>query len=298
LSFSSDVKKELCSVELPPCCALAEGYGLMLFGRAFSGREISLLTENADVAKIYACAAEAVTGVSPILKKTKAGKYIIKVENPECRQKILTKFGYTGKETGLRINRAIFSGECCFGSFIRGAFLVCGIITSPEKEYHLAFSVSRRLLYNDFLKLFDEFDDISPKEARRNGAYLAYFKDSGSIEDMLTLMGATNSSLELMSVKMMKNIRNRVNRRTNFDNANIDRSVNAALAQLDAIRYIKKHRGFDFLPPELRELAVLRLENPECSLREICEKLEKPISRSGVNHRFKKIVEIYKEMHN
>ncbi|MDD2361658.1 MAG: DNA-binding protein WhiA [Oscillospiraceae bacterium] len=112
------------------------------------------------------------------------------------------------------------------------------------------------------------------------------------MEDCLTLMGATNSSLELMGVKIVKDIRNTANRITNCENANIDKTVTAAVNQIAAIRKIEQIQGLDSLPDDLRELALIRLENPDLSLRELGERLNEPISRSGVNHRLNRLIKI------
>lgn len=132
---------------------------------------------------------------------------------------------------------------------------------------------------------------FEPKSTQRKGYNVLYTKDSESVEDLLTFMGATNSSLKLMSVKMLKDVRNNVNRKLNFETANISRTVAASLQQVEAIAKIRRTRGIESLPEDLQELAVLREENPEMSLRELGENLSVPISRSGVNHRLERIME-------
>ena len=119
---------------------------------------------------------------------------------------------------------------------------------------------------------------------------MLYFKDSDEIVTLLTLMGANDSALEYIGVKVFKDVRNNVNRRTNFENANLDRTVNASLRQTQAIEKLKREGNFEKLSPELKKIAVLRLENPELSLQQIGQMLEPPLSRSGVNHRLQKII--------
>ncbi len=131
---------------------------------------------------------------------------------------------------------------------------------------------------------------------KRKNSYILFFRDSETIEDVLTIMGAVNSTLELMGIKIHKDMRNMVNRKVNFETANITRTVEAASAQIKAIETIVNKKGMDFLPPALREVATLRIENPDATLRELGEKLSKPISRSGVNHRLNKIIEISMEI--
>ena len=133
---------------------------------------------------------------------------------------------------------------------------------------------------------------MTPKVITRSSNYVIYFKDSEAIEDILTVMGAVNSCLELMGVKMYKDVRNNVNRKLNFESANLDKTVYAAAKQVEAILHIKNTVGFSYLTEELREVAELRLENPEMSLRELGGSLREPISRSGVNHRLNKLCSI------
>ena len=138
--------------------------------------------------------------------------------------------------------------------------------------------------------------NVEPKSITRNSNYIIYFKVSESIEDLLTVMGAFNSSLEVMGVKMYKDMRNNVNRRLNFENANLDKTIGASQKQVDAIKHIKNTVGLSYLSDDLKELAEIRLENPYISLRELGDMLSNPISRSGVNHRLKRICEIANEI--
>lgn len=292
MSFSYEVKNEIARIECKDCCQKAESYGLLLFGRFFTPNSISIMTEHGEVARKYADAADSITGVMPAVNSSRSGKFSVNISDKEQKRKILSEYGHEGREIGLRINRANLADECCVAAFIRGVFLACGTVTSPEKEYHLEFSVSFRNLSADLAKLFDEFDELTPKTSLRGGAYMVYFKDSSMIEDVLALIGATNSSLELMSVKIYKDIRNNVNRKVNFENANIDRSVNASRRQISALARIEGTSGIGALPEDLRELASLRLENPEMSLSELGQALSEPLTRSAVNHRLNKIMRI------
>ena len=149
------------------------------------------------------------------------------------------------------------------------------------------------------LKLFIKDNDelsVEPKSITRNSNYVVYFKDSESIEDILTVMGAFNSSLEIMGVKMYKDMRNNVNRKLNFENANLDKTLDASSKQVNAILHIKNTVGLSYLSDDLKELAELRLENPDMSLRELGEMLSVSLSRSGVNHRLQRICEISKNI--
>ena len=151
-------------------------------------------------------------------------------------------------------------------------------------------------LCRELCEMFSERLEIEGRIIARKRASVLYFKESEHIEDILTLIGAPKSSLELMNVKIYRDIRNRVNRATNCDTANCGRQNRSALRQIDAINKIKASEGgLSKLPDELAELAKLRLRNPEMSLSELCSLFEPPLSRSGVNHRFMRIEQIAKE---
>ena len=300
MSFSSNVKEELLSIEVEnPCCIKSMAYGMLLFGRSFNYSSISMMTDNENVAYKYKEIVKAATNVEADLTVTQSGKYILSVESEEDRKTVFDVFNLTGKETSLRINRSILTNEaddengCCFSSFIRGAFLSCATICDPNKMYSLEFIVPYMKLSEDLKALLTEVG-IEPKITSRRGVRIVYYKGSSNIEDVLTLMGATMSSLEIMSIKVYKDVRNRVNRRVNFENANISRTVDAAMNQIQAIEYISEAVGIDSLPDELKTMALLRTENPDMSLRELGEIFEPPITRSAVNHKLNKIMEFYK----
>ncbi len=295
MSFSADVKNELLSYEVEnDCCLHAFAYGMMLFSRAFSYYDISLMTEHCGVAEKYCELMKTVCKVTPKVTKSDAGKYKIEVLNQSERTKILKTFGYENKGGTLRLNWSNISDECCKTAFLKGAFLTCGTVNDPNKNYHFEFVVPYLNLSKDLKLFINDYDDfnVQPKAITRNSTYVIYFKDSESIEELLTAMGAVNSALELMGVKMYKDVRNNVNRKLNFESANLDKTIDAAGRQVDAIIFIKNKVGLDYLSDELKELAELRLENPEISLRELGGLLTKPISRSGLNHRLKRICDI------
>ena len=165
----------------------------------------------------------------------------------------------------------------------------------PERDYRAEFVVPARRLCDD-LETFLGESLAPPKRTVRRNDYLLYYKESEHIEDLLTYIGAPKSSLELMEVKIVKEVRNKVNRATNCETANIGKTVAAAMGQVRAIQRIEATCGLGALDEELRELARLRLENPELSLRELGAALSSPISRSGVNHRLRRILEFAEEL--
>ena len=174
---------------------------------------------------------------------------------------------------------------------MRGAFLTGGAVTDPAKSYHLEivtnhFNVSRQT-YSLLLEL-----GFAPKETSRSGNYIIYFKQSTAIEDFLTLIGAPIHAMELMSAKIEKDMRNTVNRKVNCDTANVTKTVDAAAAQLEAIGRIKAAGAFEALPDRLKQTAQLRMDNPELSIKELADISIPPVTKSCMNHRIRKLVEI------
>ena len=302
MSFASDTKTEICkTVTTASCCKKAEAYGLLLFTRGFSLKECAIVTENGAVARRIAEAAAEVAGVMVEMsvsmrriRDREGGTYTLLIPGDDQRQRLLETFGHTGLEVNLRLNRANLENECCMCAFIRGAFLSCGTATDPKKDYHLEFAVNHRRLAQDFVTLLEEVEGLrlQPSITRRKGSYVVYIKGSEQIADLLTYMGAPTASMTLMQAKMVKEVRNYVNRTTNFETANIDKTVSASARQVVAIRHLQEKIGLDNLPEDLREMAYLRLENPEMSLRELGEALS--ISRSGANHRIQRLLEMAK----
>ena len=292
MSFSKDVKKELSLIKPEnQCCLCAQTYGLLLFGRSFSSNAIKVLSQSKEAAETYVSSSMEFTGIEPSLVETKSGKYSVRFDSSDDRELVLNSFGHSDKDYVLRINRANLENECCYGAFIRGAFLSCGTITDPNKNYHLEFVIQHKQLCGDLLSLMHDVD-LDPKVLQRGNNHILYFRHSGEIEDVLTIMGATDSSLEVMGIKMVKSVRNKINRQVNFETANIARTVNASMLQVNAINKIIDKKRFDSLPEELQIIAKIRIENPDMSLKDIQVTLGGTISRSGVNHRLNRLVEI------
>lgn len=305
MSFASEVKTELCkAMPQNSCCQKAECYGLLLFGRSFSKGAITITTENNAaahrVAQLTAEISGAIVDITTSVYRRRARKsaFAVTVTGEDQRNAVLACFGHTGNEISLRINRANLENECCISAFLRGVFLTCGTVTDPVKDYHLEFVVPFMNLAKDLLAIFSEAYelDLQPGLMNRKGAFVVYMKGSERVADLLTFMGAGNAAMELMQAKMLKEVRNNVNRKTNFETANIDKTASAAAAQVIAIEKILNSSGISSLPEELQELAMLRYRNPEMSLRELGETLSEPLSRSGVNHRLQRIAEIAREI--
>ncbi|MBE6749207.1 MAG: DNA-binding protein WhiA [Ruminococcaceae bacterium] len=301
MSFSTDIKEEIC--ELQPasaCCKKAEALGMLVFGRAFSLSEISFMTELNCVAIRYCNLIYELTGVTPVIAYSKAGNHKVRIDTKDERKKVLEFFGYTGKELSLSINFSNFENidedeNCCYSAFLRGAFLVCGNITNPEKEYHLEFNISRRKLASEFLSVLNEIN-LNMKTLTRNSTQLIYCKESETIEDCLGKIGATKSFFFLMETKAMKQVKNKINRRTNFEAANLSRTIEAGMAQIELIEYILSKIKLTAMTEDLAELCTLRLENPEASIDELGKMMSTPLSRSAVSRRFKKLKDIKEEI--
>ena len=297
MSFSSEAKKEMAAA-LPDklCCRTAQLYGMLECGHAFSATEVSLQTEQEAVADVYDRLMTRIGGIPRPERTTlrrRATLHQSRVTDPAHRIALLERFGHSEKDLSLRLNRANLDCEACARAYLRGAFLVCGAVTDPTHDYHLEFAVPHYNLSRDLATLLREWE-FPAKIATRNGYHVVYIKESERIEDCLTFLGATKASLELMGVKMVKSIRNDTNRRINFENANIDKTVQAAGTQMDALRRIEDLCGLDALPEDLKAVAKLRIENPDMSLRDLGDALG--LSRSGVNHRLQRIIQFAKEL--
>ena len=297
MSFSSDVKTEICrQFSEAGCCKKAECYGFLLFGKSFlSG--VSVNTEHGAAAHRMAELTAEATGCIVQIKTSLSQKdgrsnYSLSIDRGQT-DKLLFCFGHSAKEINRRINWANLENDCCKAAFLRGVFLSCGTVTNPQKDYHLEFIVPYMNLSRDLVRMIEDIQEleIQPSVVKRKGSYVVYMKESEQIADLLTYIGAPAAAMELMQVKMVKEVRNYVNRKTNFETANIDKTVSASAKQVEAIQRILDTVGLEALPEELQELASLRIEHPEMSLRELGESLMEPISRSGVNHRLKRILE-------
>ena len=292
MSFTGEVKAELTeNYIMSENCQKAYAYGFLLFGKSFSARSITCASDYECVIRSFYQTIKELTGITPAANKLKSGKYTLRIVTSLERRKLIEFFDHSVNDIALRINHGIFEDEECYGAFLKGVFLACGTVSNPDKNYHLEFVVPHVKLSQDLMKVLNDLD-LNAKYILRKYSNVIYLKDSENIEDTLTMMGACNSSLYIMGIKVQKDVRNNINRQMNFESANMSRSIEAGLSQVKAIELIKKKQGLESLPDELKELAILRLENPDMSLKELGESLSTPISRSGVNHRFEKIMGI------
>lgn len=298
MSFSSDVKNELTQSISSACCYKAEAFGMLIFGRSFSFSEISLMTEVKEIAERYCACIRDLTGVTPTLNCTSAGKYKVTIPEKADRIKILDYFGYTGKELALRVNLANLeqtNDDCCSRAFIRGAFLVCGSVTDPQKDYHIEFSVQKAKLCDDLMQIISDVG-LKAKKIIRNNSYVIYSKDAESVEDFIGTMGANNAFIKVMQTRAIKDLKNQINRRSNFESANMSRSIEAGLKQVSLIEEVLEKISLDDMTEDLSTLCSLRLENPDVSLDELGKLMTPELSRSAVSRRFKKLEKIAEEL--
>lgn len=301
MSFSSKTKKELGKIQWESKHEMhAECYGFLMFAKKFKYNEIVLSTESESVAGRFTTLLTSIFGVIVEKRSTLTGRsgrthfFTISVPDTKHCNKIFEAFGHLPTDMQLRINRANFETEESVCSFLRGAFLSGGSLSDPAKDYHLEFSVPFKNLCGDLTKLISEVGEYNnvPKIVMRKGSYIAYVKDSEQIAEFLAFIGAPIASMGIMQEKIVKEIRNNTNRKTNSEVANMKKTITASMEQIEAIEIIKNKMGLESLPEELRELALLRLEQPDASLRELGAMLAPSISRSGVNHRIKRIMEL------
>lgn len=294
MSFSSNAKAELCREGLgKSCCAKAEAYGVLLYANTFSHREIKIITANPDFARRLPKLFERAFGLSfDMLPDAKGkGKSIFLISDAGKISHIFSAYGYEAESTVVHhINLGVLEDECCKAAFVRGAFLAGGSITDPSKRYHLELVCDHMRVSRETYALLLDMG-FEPKETVRGGVhYITYFKQSEAIEDFFTTIGAPHAAMDIMSAKVEKDMRNAVNRRVNCDSANADKIVSAAQAQLDKIRALDKAYGLETLPKDLQQLAYLRIANPEASLADLALLSYPPMSKSGINHRLRKLM--------
>lgn len=217
---------------------------------------------------------------------------VFQITEGEKLDHIIDLLGYDPRQSlALHVNFAMLEEDCCRASFLRGCFFAGGSVTDPSKRYHLELTSSHLQASRELEVLLRE-SGYPPKSVTRNGSAVTYFKQSDQIEDFLTLIGAPAAAMRIMSTKVEKGIRNSVNRRLNCDSANLDKAVEAAQSQGAAIRRLEASGRLERLPDKLRETAALRLEYPELSLSELAETFDPPVTKSCLNHRLRKLVEL------
>ena len=201
--------------------------------------------------------------------------------------KLIGHHGEIEENLSLAQNVVILQ-NCCRRAFIRGAFLAAGSISDPEKFYHFEIACAAKAKAIQLQSLISSFD-LDARIVQRKKYYVVYIKEGSQIVDILNVMEATVSLMELENIRILKEMRGSVNRKVNCETANIHKTVSAAVRQVEDIITIRDKIGFDGLPENLKEIARLRLERPEATLKELGEALDPPVGKSGVNHRLRKL---------
>ncbi len=295
MSFSYTAKTEICKNMTDSKRRFACLYGIFMFCKYFGESQISFTTGCKASSELFESLmreffSKDFTVISKVQKSGEKLRYIHNIDNTQA---VFEKFNITHERNGLDIDFIERNGV---DAFLSGAFLACGSVLDPKKEYHFEFAIHNSALESELIDLTEKLSGVVLRKSTRRSLCFLYAKDSESVEELLTMVGATKSAMQVMLVKIDKNDNNYVNRITNCDSANIDKIVSASQKQITAINKIIKHNALDNLGNDLRELALLRIENPEMSLRELGEALEKPIGRSGVNHRMNRLIEIAKDL--
>ncbi|MGN0158958.1 MAG: DNA-binding protein WhiA [Brotaphodocola sp.] len=312
MSFSSNVKDEL-SRQMSPArhCQVAEAAAIIsLCGRVqISERNqyrVKIHTENVAVARKY----------FTLLKKTfnintdiairqgsgthKSRTYTVAVRRHEDAlrvlqaAKLIDRYGEVEENLSLAQN-VVIQQNCCKRAFIRGAFLAAGSISDPEKFYHFEIACATEAKATQLQGLISSFG-LDAKIVQRKKYYVVYIKEGSQIVDILNVMEAPGALMELENIRIVKEMRGSVNRQVNCETANINKTVSAAVKQMEDIFYIRDKIGFDRLPENLREIAELRLLKPEATLKELGEALEPPVGKSGVNHRLRKLGDLAEKL--
>ena len=295
MSFSSNVKAELCKDSLSKkSCAVAEGYGVLLYCNTFSSTEIRIITESRDFAarlpRLFKKAFGITFDQEPAAQDR--GKLQFAISSEDKIAKIFETLQMDLKASlTLHVNFGMLEEEAECLAYLRGAFLAGGSVTDPAKRYHLEMTTSHYKVSRETCALLIECG-FSPKELSRGGNNILYFKQSDYIEDFLTAIGAQVSAMGVMEAKVEKDLRNGVNRRVNCETANLTKVVDASMGQMAAIRALEEAGELDKLPGKLRETALLRRENPEATLQELAAMLNPPITKSAINHRMRKLLEL------
>ncbi len=306
MSFSSDVKNEIISKEYTKeASAISELAAIVCFGGKLKKSDdsyvLTFVTENPRIARrIYSLLKGTLTVNSRIrIRKNSSvtSFYDVVVDNKEDIEQVFRSLYLIGKNDVLdnfinyHIDGKLTSSPEGARSVVRGAFLAGGSVMNPQKTYHLEFTTSRFGVANDFMALLEGMG-IPAKLVMRKSKCVMYYKNSEDITDVLTILGSVNALMEYHNAKIVKEMRNNVNRTVNCETANLNKTVDASVEQVKCIQKLIDNGRFNSLPQNLKEIANLRMQYREHSLKELGQMLSVPIGKSGVNHRLRKIMDI------
>ncbi len=310
MSFSLEIKEELeTRIDTAKHCQIAEFAAIMAFCGKVRRRTgglmgLELTTENEVVRrKVVELAIKAFSASEESFEVEYEGKnnriINIFINDEKLIAKILMAIkwcddNFTVVEP-VFVNHRIIQKECCKRAFIRGAFLAAGSISDPNKSYHYEIVCEYEedaVQMQELLKFFN----LDAKIIQRKRNYVTYIKEGNNITDVLNIMGAFVSQMKLYNVMILKGMRNDVNRKVNCETANLNKTIEAAVKQIRDIEYVRDTVGFESLSDGLREVAEIRLKNPDMKLKDIGELLNPPVGKSGVNHRLRKISELAQKL--
>ncbi len=299
MSFSMEVKEELRrKTGNARHCRIAELAALTIYlAHPTADGCLEYRTETEPVAEQVGVLIEKLFNEVPALAKVKNGRqtvHFIRTGGKEITDKMLETMKLTtrvGQEKQWLPDAVLLQRSCCKRAYIRGAFLAVGSVSDPQKSYHFELVFSQRSQAEQMQELLRSFD-IEAGIVTRKKASVLYVKEGAQISDILNVMEAHVALMELENVRILKDMRNSINRQVNCETANLNKTVTAAARQIEDIKLIRDTIGFDELKDELKEMAELRLEYPESSLQELGTLLSVPIGKSGVNHRLAKLCEI------
>ncbi|MFT8872305.1 MAG: DNA-binding protein WhiA [Sporolactobacillus sp.] len=304
-SFAADTKRELTLLQVKNCCARAELAALTRMNGFISIRnrqiELDIATENATISRriyrlirqIYPIPIEVLVRRKMRLKKNNV--YIVRLK--EGARDYLRDLDIISAESQFtrEIAPALVARDCCRRAYLRGAFLAGGSLNHPESSYHLEIFSNYEDHTYSLAKLMNTFA-LNVKVLPRKNGYIIYMKEGEKITDFLSIIGANKALFDFEDIRIVKDMRNSVNRLVNCETANLNKTVGAAMRQVENIHLIEQNLGLDELPQKLREIAELRLQHPDVTLAELGELASQPISKSGINHRFRKLEQIAEKL--
>ncbi|GEL07823.1 DNA-binding protein WhiA [Salisediminibacterium halotolerans] len=306
MSFASMTKKELTQLENEECCAKAELAALIRMNGSVNLNNMKLSldvqTENAAIARriytllksLFDVHVELLVRKKMRLKKNNV--YVVRLTN-QAREvlvplKIVTDtFAFTRE-----IDASLIEKDCCKRAYLRGAFLAGGSLNHPEtSSYHLEIFSFYQEHNQSLQRLMNEFE-LGAKMIERKKGFILYLKEGEKISEFLNIIGAHQALFKFEDVRIMKDMRNSVNRLVNCETANLNKTVGAAMRQVENIRLIQNEAGLDALPERLQEMAKLRIEHQDVTLKELGDMMEEKVSKSGINHRMRKIEEFAEKL--
>ena len=290
MSFADEVREELCELPVKKnCCRAALTAGLLLGARLDTGKVLSVRYRHETVATMASSMIRQQYGKVPDSSMTGAcgHRYYDLVFASPAAYKLQWQIEAEGAvpEETLR-----FSCEACQSSFLRGAFLALGTVNDPHKSFHLEFLFPNGGRAAFFERFLDGIGYPARSIQRKNG-FGVYEKDGGSVEDLVGMMGAQHTVFEIINSRIERDIRNNENRATNCVAKNIEKTVSAATRQMESINRLMETGRMDSLPESLQQTARVRYQNPDATLDELALRHEPPISKSGLNHRLKKLLD-------